>query len=127
MRYTRFRDIMQYTRSASYRVNVGWDYLEHHLERWNEAESRGNKLDLDPDFQRAHVWIEDKQRAYVEFVLRGGQSSRELQFNCSSWQKNYDTPIELVDGKQRLEAVRKFLRDELAIFGGCAKATSFSA
>jgi hypothetical protein len=114
-KYTRFQDIPQFTRSASYQVNVSWGYLEEHLNHLND----NGLLDLDPDFQRAHVWTEDKQRAYVEFVLRGGHSSKVIQFNCSSWMKNFNTPIELVDGKQRLESVRKFMRNELAIFGGC--------
>lgn len=114
MKYTRFRDIPQFTRDGKYRVNVPWDYLERHLERLSE----GTTLDLDPDFQRGHVWDEEKQRRYVEFVLRGGRSSREIYWNCSSWMGGFDTPIQLVDGKQRLEAVRKFLRNDLAIFGG---------
>ncbi len=114
MRYTRFRDIPQLTRSGSYRVNVSWDYLEDHLAHWNERDL----LDLDPDFQRCHVWNDAKQQRYVEYILRGGKSSRDIYFNSASWMKGFDTPIELVDGKQRLEAVRKFLRNDLVIFDG---------
>lgn len=113
--YTRFRDIPQFTRAASYQVNVGWDFVEHTLEHWNE----NNMLELDPDFQRAHVWTQEKQESYVEFILRGGHSSKLIQFNCSSWMKGFDTPVELVDGKQRLEAARKFMRNELVVFGNC--------
>lgn len=109
----KFRDIPQFTRSADYRVNVGWDYLETWLKHEREI-----SLDLDPDFQRAHVWDEEKQCRYVEFVLRGGQSSRDLYFNCVGWMGTFEGPFVLVDGKQRMEAVRKFLRNELAIFDG---------
>lgn len=119
MNYTRFQDIPQFTRDASYRVNVPWDYIESHLERMAERNIPGSGLDLNPDFQRGHVWTEDKQRAYVEYILRGGRSSREIQFNCSTWMREFNTPVQLVDGKQRLEAVRKFLRNELYIFGDC--------
>jgi hypothetical protein len=111
----KFQDIPQFTRSASYQVNVSWRSLERQLEQFND---RNGMLDLDPDFQRGHVWSPEKQIAYVEFILRGGNSSKTLQFNCSSWQREYNTPLQLVDGKQRLEAVRKFLRNELPIFGG---------
>ncbi len=113
-KYTRFRDIPPFTRDSSYTVNVGWDYLEKQLESY---ERPGTPLVLDPDFQRAHVWDEIKQRRYVEYVLRGGRSSRIIYWNCASWQREYNTPIFLVDGKQRLEAVRKFMRSELLVFG----------
>ena len=115
--YTRFRDVPQFTDAGHYQVNIAFDYLEEHLTRWNE----GNLLDLSPDYQRCHVWTEKQQRAYIEYVLRGGHASRDIWFNCSSWMKGFDTPIELVDGKQRLEAMRKFLRSELSVFGGAYK------
>jgi len=110
----RFRDIKTFTRDGNYRVDIGWDYIESWI-----AEHENYGLELDPDFQRAHVWTEAQQRAYVEFVLRGGIGSQELRFNCPGWMRgNVDGPIVLVDGKQRLEAVRRFMRDDLLIFGG---------
>lgn len=118
MKYTRFKDIPEFTRGAGYRVNVAWRYLEEQLAQYDRPET---PLMLDPDFQRAHVWDETKQSRFVEYVLRGGQSSRDIYWNCSSWQKAYNTPIYLVDGKQRLEAVRKFLRNELRAFGSLYK------
>jgi hypothetical protein len=75
-------------------------------------------LDLDPYFQRGHVWSDDKQIAYVEFCLKGGESSRDILFNSPNWMSTYKGEMVLVDGKQRLEAVRKFIRNELPIFGG---------
>lgn len=109
----RYQDIPQFTKSAGYRVNVTWNYLES----WIESQLEIN-LDLDPDFQRAHVWTEDQQRRYVEFVLRGGQSGKDVFFNCVGWMGNFRGPFVLVDGKQRIEAVRRFLGDDLAIFSG---------
>jgi hypothetical protein len=117
MKYTRFRDIPQFTDCGKYAVDVGWDYLEPQLDGMNE----GGGLNLDPDFQRAHVWTEDKQIHYIEFVLRGGRSSRDLFFNCPSWSRRgkwaEEQPIVLVDGKQRLEAARRFIRNEIGAFG----------
>lgn len=112
-KYTRFRDIPRFIDSGSYSVDVPWDYLEDHLGRLAD----GMVLDLNPDFQRAHVWTEEKQLNYIEFVLRGGQSSNSIFMNCSSWMGNFNTPIELVDGKQRLEAARRFLKNEIPAFG----------
>jgi len=97
-----------------YTVTKPWKYIEEELE---ELGSRG-ELELDPPFQRGHVWTEDKQTKYVEFCLRGGQSSREIIFNHPNWMGSYEGKMVLVDGKQRLEAVRKFLRNELPVFDG---------
>lgn len=100
---------------AHYEINVGWHYLERHLQNWEQSSTRPC---LDPDYQRVHVWTEDQQRAYVEYQLMGGEVGRTIVWNCTTWGTTYDTPIEIVDGKQRLEAVRAFLRGDLAIFGG---------
>lgn len=104
-----YRDIPQFP-TATYEVDVPWDSLERHLSRWAD-------LDLDPDFQRGHVWTEQQQRAFVEYSLRGGKSARNIYFNSIDW-KYGRNPVQLIDGKQRLEAVRRFLRDELPVFGG---------
>lgn len=112
----RFRDIPKYIHGGSYAVDVSWSYLEE----WINANIKdGTGVDLDPDFQRGHVWDDSKRSAYVEYVLRGGMSSKSLWWNCKGWNHGRrDTPLTIVDGKQRLEAVRKFLRSELYIFHG---------
>ena len=113
----KYSDIPQFTRQSAYRIDVAWAYLEDQLEQFSHGH-RGYVFDMDPDFQRAHVWDEGKQRRYVEYGLRGGISSRDIYWNCPGWMRDFRGPMQLVDGKQRLEAVRKFMRGELAIFGG---------
>lgn len=110
----RLRDIHQLIQHGGYNVNVPWSCLEEFLGNWLEQ-----GLDTDPDFQRAHVWDEQKQIAYVEFVLSGGRSSRVLLFNNPNWhvQQTKDESFVLVDGKQRLEAVLCFVRNKLPAFG----------
>lgn len=115
MKITRFRDIPQFVRDANYNVTVSWGYLEDHLESWDD---RGRTpVITQPPFQRAIVWNDEQCARYVEYILRGGPSSRVIYWNCSSWGKNYNTPIELVDGQQRLNAVRRFLNNEIVVFG----------
>ena len=111
----KFDDIPQLTQ-ASYSVHVSWAFLEKHLDHEMNAEC-GAPLILEPDFQRAHVWSLAQQTAYVEWVLKGGKSGLELLLNCPEWQKDFRGPYELVDGLQRLTAVRKFLKDEVKAFG----------
>lgn len=102
-----FGDIPKFSRDGKDQTTVSLAYLEKHLALLNE----GDRLDLEPDFQRAHVWDAEKRRAFVEFVLRGGYGSSDIRFNEYPSGK-----IVLVDGLQRLTAIRMFLRDELRVF-----------
>lgn len=123
-----FAKLRKFTRAASYSVTIGWLYLERHIER-QQNESDAAVLNLDPDFQRAHVWTTQKQAAYVLYILRNGTGARDLYFNCAGWMKDWRGPYVCVDGKQRLEAVRKFLKNQLPIavpeFGGTFKFDDF--
>ena len=107
----RFQDIPQFP-LCHYRCDVAWPYLEEHIKAQQE-----NGLDLDPDFQRAHVWTPEQQTAYVEYILQGGTSGKELYFNCKGWLRGGRELYVIVDGKQRLEAVREFMRGNVAVFG----------
>lgn len=114
-------DIPSFIRPPHYCVMIPW----RGIDRWIEACVEDAKqipgalgIDLDPDFQRAHVWSEEKQIAFVEYCLRGGEYSKTILWNHPGWQGSFKGLMVLVDGKQRLEAVRKFVRNELPIFGG---------
>ena len=111
MKLTKFRDIPQFTSNGHYSVNVDWDYLE----KW--LDGVGQEIDLDPDFQRTHVWDLQKQIDYVEYVLKGGTSSKQIFFNMPGWMSDWSGKLELVDGKQRLEAVRSVLNNKFPVFG----------
>jgi hypothetical protein len=100
--------------SSVYHVDIEWQYMH---ENWLKQQAEYG-MDLCPDFQRGHVWTTDQQVAYVEFCLRGGQSSRVLLFN----QPGIKGPGEigellLVDGLQRLTSVTAFLENNLRVFG----------
>lgn len=105
-------EIPKFIHGGHYSVTVDWDYIE----QWIEDKLQHN-LELDPDFQRAHVWNQEKQIRYIEFILRGGESSRVIYWNCPGWMNDFRGPMLLVDGKQRLEAVRAFLRGDIPAFG----------
>jgi len=109
----RFDDIPQYSQ-ANYHVNSSWKYLENALQDY----VKNYGLEIMPDFQRSHVWSEEQQRRYVEYRLRNGMSGRDIYFNCSGFMHKLKKDMVLVDGLQRITAVRKFMANELAIFGG---------
>jgi hypothetical protein len=110
-----FADIPLFPR-AHYEIDVEWRTLQRQLGHYAESFI----LKLSPDYQREHVWSPAQQVAYVEYVLRGGEVAKNLTFNCVDWDscKDAHPVIELVDGKQRLQAVLDFLDDRIAIFGG---------
>ena len=107
----KFSEIPQFTKSANYRVDMPWDFA------FEWIQTKDFTVDLNPDFQRAHVWIEEQQIRYVEFILRGGKSSRDIYWNCATWMSSFNTPLVLVDGKQRLRAAERFINNEIPAFG----------
>lgn len=70
-----------------------------------------------PDFQRGHVWTEDQQIAYVEYILKNPSSGRTLYLNHPGWMKNWKGEFVLVDGLQRFTASRRFMNNEIPAYG----------
>lgn len=112
----KFNDIPQFIRSGSYEIDVSLDYLERALDGWEEDYG----LDLNPDFQRGHIWTEEQQVKYVEFLLRGGVTVRVIYFNSPAFgdseRGDLGDTILCVDGLQRLTACRRFLKNEIKVF-----------
>ena len=112
-------------RRATYRVDVPMGVVEDTLATFErDAKARKGNLELNPDFQRGHVWTQDKQVAYIENLFRG-VAPRNIRFNCAGWQQSEAEPGDLnpgdivcVDGLQRLTAVRDFLDGKITIFDG---------
>lgn len=112
-RTMRFAEIPKYTADGHYEVHVGLKYLPDRITDW--CDNLG--LDTNPDFQRGHVWTGEQQIAFVEHLLRGGQSGK-IYFNHPGWHRNFVGPFVLVDGLQRTTACLRFMRNELGVFGG---------
>jgi len=113
---TDFQKIPQFTRDSPYSVDSDWPYF---INKWiaDPAFLDSTPVELCPDFQRGHVWSEAQQIAYIEYALRGGKSGKDIYFNCSSWMDKFNTPLQLVDGLQRVTAVQRFIKNEIPAFG----------
>jgi len=111
----KLNEIPPLTKSSPYSINVPLDMIEVNIERYANSVCKGG-LDLEPDFQRGRVWSEQTQVKYIQHLLRGGGSGRDIYFNCAGWMNDFRGQMVIVDGKQRLEAVRKFMRGELKVF-----------
>lgn len=113
----KFSEIPQYIQSGSYQVDMPFEHLIETIDKWVDEDG----LQLEPDFQRGHVWTEQQQIEFVKFVLRGGKTGKTLYFNNPSWHRcvnngGYNDFV-CVDGLQRITAIRRFLNNEIEVFG----------
>ena len=110
--FRRLKDIPLRTQDPFYRTHVSWDSLTYHMKRYYEY-----GLNLDPDFQRGHVWTEEQRERYLEYELSRGVGSNVIRLNHPGWMNDWVGDFVIVDGKQRLEAVFRFLRNETRAYG----------
>ncbi|WP_455552700.1 DUF262 domain-containing protein [Desulfovibrio sp.] len=68
-------------------------------------------IDLQPDFQRGEVWSSNKQRKLIDSILR------EWRIPPIHFVQNRDAIDEVLDGQQRLVAIRDFYSNKFCIDG----------
>lgn len=117
MKITKFKDIPQFTSDGSYHAN----YTIVSMVKFIEDEVNDSGLQLNPKFQRGHVWTEDQQIAWLEYHLRGGKSGNTIYLNdpfwyCTSKRNGYSDYV-CVDGLQRITAAQRFIHNEIKVFG----------
>ncbi|MGS4881859.1 DUF262 domain-containing protein [Photobacterium damselae] len=76
------------------------------------ARIQDNSLDLQPDFQRAEVWNPAKKKVLIDTILRGWQVP---PVHVILDEENYVQ--EVLDGQQRLSAIRDFMNDKIKVNG----------
>lgn len=106
--------------ACRYSVDVGFDDIEWMIEKYRNSY---DGFEENPDFQRGWVWTRDQQIAFIESFIRGGvgDTTRTIVLNCSDFQRDQATDSDLkgfcvVDGLQRITAVRQFMKDEFTVF-----------
>lgn len=113
----RFSDISQFTRSGTWQC----DFDLQGLVKWIVNEQKNENLQLNPDFQRGHVWTEEQQIAFLEYFLKGGKSGTIIYFNKPDWHNSVETnaynDFVCVDGLQRITAATRFVNNEIPVFG----------
>lgn len=113
--------IIQPLRTAKYECDFDWTRFQWALDGY-ERDYGG--LELNPDFQRGHVWTQQQKQHFIENVLRGVVSSSGflVQFNCPNWESDdfvgdLPTGMQCIDGLQRISAVMDFLSGAVRPFG----------
>jgi len=111
-------DLPRFTRRANYSINVGIWRIESTIMEY----IKDDKLQLNPCFQRGHVWNEEQQVKFVEYILQGGKTD-SIKLNKPDWELSYDCSDYIdfvcVDGLQRLTALRRFMNNEFVVFNSC--------
>lgn len=72
---------------------------------------KNKDINLQPDFQRGEVWSENKKRKLIDSILRGWKIPPVHMIPNDS---NVD---EVLDGQQRLAAIRDFFNNQFAVDG----------
>jgi len=121
--YKSFNDIPQQTKNGTWECHYSLVDLTRAINRWENDEDPKYRLNLNPEFQRGHVWDEDRQIKFIESVLSGGaKNARIIYLNQPSWNgvevNEYDEYDEFVcvDGLQRITAISKFINNEIKAF-----------
>ena len=89
------RDIQALIPTCHYQVDVGLLTTPRHIENFN--------VDLDPDYQRGHVWTIEQQAKFMGAFIEDYSQLNPIILNDVGQLKLERT--EVVDGKQRITAI----------------------
>jgi hypothetical protein len=70
------------------------------------------RLDLQPDFQRGEVWSRQKKQRLIDSIIRGWHVPPVHVISLPGTDRQ-----EVLDGQQRLAAIRDFMKDDFPING----------
>ena len=103
---------------GTYTINREWRSIESWILDYGEYSEQTYEEIVNPAFKRNHVWGQKQQIGYVEHILKGGRSGKDIYFNCPSWQTSHEASKDMfcIDGLQRITAVVDFLHNKFSVF-----------
>src|SRR3989441_10414981 len=87
--------------------------LEELANGWRKGDLRVNR-----EYQRGPRWSESQQQALIDSLLRGYDVPLfyvHLKPRMNEFTREIETTVELVDGQQRLLAIRRYVDNEFAL------------
>lgn len=90
-------------------VKQTWSILEIY------QKIRSGRLNLSPDYQRNNIWKIDKQTAFIESLFMGILIPPIYVVEIPGTNMLEESSYEVVDGKQRLTTIIKFLTNEISL------------
>lgn len=117
----KFKDIPQIIQEGEWQCDFTLRDLVNRIEDMEFGDGYKKALELNPKFQRGHVWTEEQQTLFIESLLQGGaKHSRIIYLNCPDWSHDNKTDYHdfvCVDGLQRYTAIKRFMNNEIKAFG----------
>ena len=120
----KWEELPKFIEDGNYEITVRLPELVNKIETYKVSKDKSvveYNLDMNPDFQRGHVWMEEQQIKYIETLLMGGaKNARVIYLNCPDWsfnnENNYHDFV-CIDGLQRYTAIKRFINNEIKVFG----------
>lgn len=83
---------------------------------------RDGLLDLNPPYQRGHVWAPERQRALILSLLDGTpipaiilNDRFSAKFSHEGYDQERNWQFAVIDGKQRITAIQSFVTDKFTV------------
>ncbi|MBD3353626.1 MAG: DUF262 domain-containing protein, partial [Candidatus Lokiarchaeota archaeon] len=89
---------------CTYHVNIGLGGITEAIEQYN--------IDLNPKYQRGHVWTEDQESKFVGAILENSRAISPFWFNWLSID-HHRSHSEVVDGKQRIKSCIRWINGDI--------------
>jgi len=109
----RLRMVQQSVPTCTYQIDVGFRRIESFIEDY--------EVDMNPLYQRDYVWTLEQKQKFVGACLENHRMIPVLWFNFYQVEEGLNSRSEVVDGKQRIEAIRGFLRGEYMAICPCGE------
>jgi len=109
----RLRKVQKSVPICTYQIDTGFRRIEQFLEDY--------EVNMDPVYQRDYVWNLKQKQKFVGACLENHRMIPVFWFNFYKVGQGTNSPCEVVDGKQRLEAIRGFLRNEYSAICPCGE------
>ncbi len=92
--------------------------INYHLDKIDRIGTDQGGLDLDPPYQRGHVWSPEQASAFVGYLLKGGKCPliwvNRYEDERTGGKDYLYRPASVIDGKQRITALIRWVQDEIA-------------
>ena len=96
--------------------DIRFSYSQRSLDGLLSTYYDGSGMDLDPDYQRGHVWAHEQKVALIDSVFRNIDIGKFTVIR-KPFRENRDHYYEMLDGKQRFTALMEFFEDRFQYRG----------
>ena len=108
----RLKKVQRLTPDCTYRVDYGLLHIPRFIEQYG--------VDLDPDYQRHYCWTKTQKKLFVGAAIQNHNAIPIFWFNFGP-KGSSEARSEVVDGKQRLNAILEWLDNKFPAVCPCGE------